>query len=206
MIDAVITRAAALAALALLVLLAGCRTLPVSAPFLATPSLAGLDWPARRAALQERPGFGLQGRVAVVAGSDGFNGHLRWSQQGTRSELDLEGPLGVGGVHIRSDGAQFDLTRPSGERLDSDAARAELADRLGFELPLAHLRYWVQGVPDPALAAIETQQGARLSELVQDGWDITYTAYPDPDGLPQKLSLVRGAVRVRMVIDAWHLP
>ena len=189
----------------LLLVLAGCRTLPPPAPAAPTPSLSGLDWSARRALLQGRESFGLSGRVAVAAGSEGFNGHLRWSQQGTTSLLDLEGPLGVGGVHVRSDGTQFDLTNAAGQRLDSDAARAELTNRLGFDLPLAHLRYWVQGVPDPALPATETQQGERLSGLAQDGWNITYTAYQDPDGLPQKLSLVRGDARVRLVIDAWHL-
>jgi len=196
----------ALVSLALLVLLTGCSTLPVRTPATVAPALAGLDWPARRVLLQGRAGFGLQGRVGVAAGTEGFNGHLRWVQQGATSSLDLEGPLGVGGVHVRSDGTQFELTRPSGERLDSDAARAELADRMGFEPPLSHLRYWVQGVPDPALPATETVQDARLSQLIQDGWNITYTAYQAADGLPQKLSLVRGDVRVRLVIDAWHLP
>ena len=192
---------------ALLVLLAGCRTLPPRPPA-AGPSLVGLDWPARRAALQSREDFGLQGKVAVAAAGDGFSGHLRWVQQGTLCTLDLDGPLGVGGLRISSDGQRLDLTRPSGERLDSDAARTELQDRLGFEPPLAHLRYWIQGVPDPALPAVETPDDAqRLSALTQDGWNITYTAYQDqPGGLPQRLSLVRGDVRVRLIIDGWHLP
>ena len=188
----------------IVVVLAGCRTLPPAAP-VAGPTLVGLDWPARRAALQGREQFDLNGRVAVAAGNEGFNGHLRWSQRGTLCTLDLEGPLGVGGVHVVSDGARLDLTNAAGQQLDSAAARDELLRRLGFEPPLEHLRYWVQGVPDPALPASETPDAVqRLSALEQDGWSITYLAYEDPPGgLPRRLNLVRGDVRVRMVIDNW---
>src|SRR5205823_11616108 len=37
-----------------------------------------------------------------------------------------------------------------GQHLDSAAAHADLATRLGFDPPLASLRYWILGVPDPA--------------------------------------------------------
>ena len=32
----------------------------------------------------------------------------------------------------------------------SDAVVAQLQERLGFELPLDNLRYWLLGVPDPS--------------------------------------------------------
>ena len=72
------------------------------------------DWPARRAQLQMRAQFTAQGRIGVVAGSDGFNGHLRWIQDGTRSTVSLDGPLGVGGVRIVNDAGALTVTNPSG--------------------------------------------------------------------------------------------
>ena len=187
-------------------LLSGCRTVSHHATSaVSAQALAGLDWPARRAWLQDRARFSLQGKVAVTAGGDGFSGHLRWSQQDRLSTLNLEGPLGVGGLRVDSDGQRMDLARGSGQKLDGAAARAELEAHLGFEPPLMHLRYWIQGVPDPGLPAVETLDGAqRLAALAQDGWEIAYGAYQNqPGGLPQRLSLTRAGVRVRLVIDSW---
>src|SRR5215469_11797734 len=135
--------------LAALVGLAGCRTAPAPAP-------AGPAWATRRPELQARTHFELKGRVAVAAGTQGFNARLRWSQDGVRAQVALEGPLGAGGVHIDATGSDLDIVMPSGARLTSDAARAELTNRLGFDPPIASLRYWILGVPDPAMPADET--------------------------------------------------
>ncbi|HXY97584.1 MAG TPA: lipoprotein insertase outer membrane protein LolB, partial [Steroidobacteraceae bacterium] len=117
------------AAAAALVALAGCRTVPVSAP-------AAPPWDTRRPELQARAHFEFKGRVAVAAGTQGFNARLRWAQDGGRAQVALEGPLGAGAVHIDAAGSDLDIVTASGTRLASDAARAELNARLGFEPPL----------------------------------------------------------------------
>ena len=96
-------RSAALGAAALAILSA-CRTLPPAAP-------STQDWQTRRQQLQAREHFSLSGRVAVAVGEQGFNASLRWQQDGARTQLALEGPLGVGAVHIDANGDSL-LTRP----------------------------------------------------------------------------------------------
>jgi outer membrane lipoprotein LolB len=185
---------------AVLLYLAGCATVP-------PPVTVSTPWPERRAALQSRTRFGLSGRVAVAADGQGFNGHLRWEQDGARSQIDLDGPLGVGGVHVVLQGGELTLTAADGTRLDAAAARDELIERLGFEPPLGSLRYWIQGVPDPGSEATETADTVpRLAALSQDGWAITYSGYQAVAGqwLPQRMTLQRGTVRVRLVIDNWR--
>ncbi|HTY48915.1 MAG TPA: lipoprotein insertase outer membrane protein LolB [Steroidobacteraceae bacterium] len=193
--------ALALCTLALCTVLyvAGCATRP--------PVVASLPWPVRRGELQARSHFELSGRVAVAADGQGFNGRLRWDQQGPRTQLNLDGPLGVGGVRVVLEDGRLSLTGADGTRLDSDAARDELMARLGFEPPLASLRYWIQGVPDPGSPAVETPDALpRLAALSQEGWTIDYTGYQAVAGqwLPQRISLQRGTVRVRLVIDSWR--
>jgi outer membrane lipoprotein LolB len=189
--------------------LAGCQTVPKPiAPTLA-PEKVLAGWPARRVQLQTRAQFTAQGRIGVVAGSDGFNGHLRWSQDGTRSTVSLDGPLGVGGVRIVNDAGALTVTNPSGEALDSQAAHDALVRRLGFEPPLNSLRYWIQGVPDPASASTESLSAqGYLGTLAQSGWTVTFSDYMQtPDGaLPQKMTVARATVRVKLVIEAWHSP
>lgn len=195
--------------LALVLWLAGCQTVPKPVAPSAAPAEVIAGWPARRAQLQARRQFTAQGRIGVVAGSDGFNGRLRWVQDGTRSSVSLDGPLGVSGVRIVNDAGALTLTTPSGEALDSQAAHDELVRRMGFEPPLASLRFWLQGVPDPGSPSTETtnEQGY-LGSLVQSDWTVTFSAYMQTaDGaLPQKLTVTRGSVRVRLVLDSWHAP
>lgn len=181
--------------------LAACKTIaPVSAPAPTDP------WEVRRAALQQRDRFDLSGRIAVAAAQEGFNAKLRWKQQGARSNLALDGPLGVGGVRITADGDSLNVVNARGETLDSDAAQREIETRLGFEPPFKSLRFWVQGVPDPSHPAEEVlDDSQRLATLRQDGWQIDYANYSAVAGqwLPSRLTLKRDDVRVRLLVDGW---
>ena len=183
------------------VMLASCRTVPpVHEPSATT-------WELRRPQLQARDKFELKGRVAVAAGGEGFNARLRWVQDGRQTRMSLDGPLGAGGVQVTSDGSAVSIVTSRGERLDNDAARAELTNRLGFEPPLDGLRYWILGVPEPGHPAQESLDGQqRLAALQQDGWQIQYTDYMSVRGewLPSKLTLQRQGVRLRVVVDGWN--
>ncbi|MBW4050017.1 MAG: outer membrane lipoprotein LolB [Proteobacteria bacterium] len=185
----------------LVLTLAGCQTVPV-AP---APTVA---WSVRRPALQTLNRFGLNGRVAVAVGDQGFDAGLRWAQSGAMTHLALTGPLGAGGVEITANGANLSVITSSGKRMGNAAAREELEDKLGFEPPLASIRYWVLGVPDPAApASVRLDAQQRLTELTQDGWRVEYISYMSvgAEWLPRLLTLRRAGVRVRMIVEAWQL-
>jgi outer membrane lipoprotein LolB len=186
---------------ALMLVLAGCQT--VREP--AAPTVA---WSVRRPALQTLTRFGLNGRVAVAVGNQGFNAGVRWAQSGAMTRLTLTGPLGAGGVEVTANGGTLSVITSSGKRLGNTAAREELQDKLGFEPPLASIRYWVLGVPDPGTpASVRLDARQRLTELTQDGWQIDYTSYMPvgAEWLPRLLTLRRAGVRVRMIVEAWQL-
>src|SRR5882762_9253548 len=107
-------------AAAVLCALAGCRTAPVTFPALA-------PWEVRRPQLQAREHFDLSGRVAVATGHDGFNANLHWEQQGTRSQLMLEGPLGAGAVQISASGNDLDIVTVIARCADLHRAGSERA-------------------------------------------------------------------------------
>jgi outer membrane lipoprotein LolB len=170
------------------------------------PPAAAQSWEARRAALQGRDHFQIKGRVAVAAGQEGFTASVRWAQNGTQSQLALDGPLGVGGLRVTTDGTTLVLVNAHGERLDSEAARAELKIRLGFDAPLASLRFWILGVPDPSSPAVEVVDVARrLTSLQQSDWQIEYADYVVVKGewLPGRMTLRRADVRLRLIVDHW---
>jgi len=194
-------RSSRLAAVLVIAALAACRTAPPLQP-------PAQSWEVRRPQLQARAHFGLRGRVAVAAGAEGFNANIRWVQDGSRSQVTLEGPLGVGGAQISASGDELRLVTSRGEEIENAAAHAALAEHFGFDPPIASLRYWVLGVPDPgepATEAVDPDRG-RLSSLSQAGWQIDYGAYTSSNGelLPARLTLQHDAVRVRLLVDAWQ--
>ncbi len=90
----------------------------------------------------------------------------------------------------------------------SESVLSQLQEKLGFDLPLDHLRYWVLGVPDPSAAFELTRNDQdRASKLTQDGWSVDFDRYVSVQGdlLPAHVVVSREGVRVRIVIDHWTL-
>lgn len=183
-----------------LLALAACQTVP---PLQVTP------WPERRAALQAVDQYSFTGKLAAATATDGFSASLSWQQQGTASDVLLRAPLGVGGAHLNYDGGLLHVSDSHGAQLDGVAAQEQVRRLFGFEPPLASLRYWLLGVPDPATQSTETLDSTqRLATLQQDDWQIDYGEYQQAAGqwLPQRLALQRGAVKLKLQIARWQLP
>ena len=188
---------AVLAALAL----SACQTVPV-------PPAPVTAWQVRRPLLQSLGRFRLTGRVAVAVGQRGFNADILWVQHGTRTRMTLSGPLGAGAAEVSDNDGHLAVITSRGRHLGNAAARAVLQRQLGFDPPLASLRYWILGVPDPALPAhVAVDKAQQLTSLRQAGWSVLYHAYQPvgADWLPRLLTVRRANVRLRMVVDVWHL-
>jgi outer membrane lipoprotein LolB len=160
-------------------------------------------WEQRVTQLQQAHGWRLDGRAAAALGQQGWQASLDWRQAGAASEVHLAGPFGAGAVLLRlgPDGLSLNGAPPS------EAVAEQLQDRLGFDLPLANLRYWLLGVPDPSLPFELTRNDQdRAQTLDQAGWNISYDRYMADRGdlLPQRLVLRRADARVRVAIDHWE--
>jgi outer membrane lipoprotein LolB len=180
-------------------LFAACATTrnpPASAPT--------TEWEQRVVKLQALEVWQLDGRAAVAVAAQGWQASLNWREQGASAEVHLSGPFGVGAMVIKR--------TPSGISLNnappSDAVLAQLQERLGFELPIDHLRFWLLGVPDPSAAfELERNEQGRARHLSQADWTVEYDRYMavDQDLLPAHLVLSREGVRVRIAVDHWNL-
>ena len=190
------------AALAALLALAvdACRTVPV-------PSVA--PWPEQRAAAQALERYRFRGQLAAATASEGFSAALSWQQQGSASDAQLRAPFGVGGAHLRVDADGLQMTASSGAALDGAAAHEAMISMLGFEPPLASLRYWLLGVPDPGAPGEEVLDGAQhLLRLTQHDWQIDYGDYSRQGRLwlPGLVTLRRDQARLKVHITRWQLP
>jgi outer membrane lipoprotein LolB len=190
--------------LAVLLLSAGCRTLPPGAEV--GPG-ADAPWPQQRAALENLDRYGLNGRVAVAAQGQGFSASLRYQQQPRRSNLSLDGPLGIGGLRVEVEGESIAIETSRGEKLDGQAARDELERRLGFQLPLTELRWWLLGIPAPGEVSINQDAGSgEIHDFTQNGWRVSINSRAAGLGfaLPQRLTAEREGARLKLLVERWQ--
>ena len=169
------------------------------------PPAPAAGWEHRVSDLQKAADWQLEGRAAVALGEQGWQATLNWRQRDAATEVRLSGPFGAGAVVLKRtvDGLSLNGAPPS------DAVTAQLQERLGFELPLDHLRFWLLGVPDPSEAfEAKRNEQDRALQLTQAGWSIDYDRYMPAGGdvLPAHVVLSCEGVRVRIAVDRWQPP
>jgi outer membrane lipoprotein LolB len=183
------------ASAALAILLAACASGPVAPPA------------APQALHTQNEPWSLHGRIALKNGDKSLSGQLQWQHTPARDELTLASPLGQGVARLTSSADGVVLIVPDHPERRAPDAETLTRQTLGVALPLAGLRYWIEGRPDPARAHRQTLNDAgRIAQLKQDGWVVDYLQYRDaPDWQPRKLVLARDDMTIRLVIDTWQM-
>ena len=190
----------ALPGLCLLVLSACAATRPsVDLPDLTT-------WELRQEVLGSIPDWEFRGRIAVKAGDEGFNGKLSWTQTGNHFYATVSGPLGIGTVVMEGTDKAIVLTHEDGSKQALIDPEVELYDRYGWAIPVASLRYWALGIPDPSTPFdMDIDAAGRLVNLEQSNWVVNISRYRESAGqqMPRILTATNPNTRVRMVMDKW---
>jgi outer membrane lipoprotein LolB len=191
------------AGLLTLMALAGCRTVPTK---VITGPGADAPWAEQRTALSKLDRYALNGRVAVAANGQGFSATLRYVQLADNTQFSLEGPLGIGGLRGELDGDDLKITTSRGDTLDGPEARDELERRLGFELPLNEMRWWLLGIPAPGEVAINAADNGEIRDFSQDGWRVSINSRAPGLGfsLPQRLTAERDGARLKLLVERWE--
>ena len=152
--------------------------------------------------------FALNGRVAVKLEDRGYTATLRWRHSPTHDSLRLFSPLGsvVGEIEADSDGAT--LTTGDKKVYRSNDVQALTREVLGWDLPLAGLRYWVIGRADPdsPVQGQTRDDRQRLTSLAQNDWRIAYLKYFGDSAFPAHLSLAYERLKLRLIVERWELP
>lgn len=178
---------ARIATVGLLLLVAGCATM---------------------GGVPEATPFELVGRVLVRTGDHAFSSNLRWRHQPRTEQIWLLSPLGQTLAYITEDDTGATLQAANGDVYHASSVAGLTHQALGWELPLAQLRYWVRGKPVPHEPAHTLQRDAenRLTYLTQDGYRVAWLYSPASrkDKLPRRLDLTGTGSEIRLVIDNWR--
>ncbi len=188
--------------LGLACLLTGCVSIP------GTPAREAL-WRIHESRVAEISGFELDGQIGVIDRSRGFTGSLAWHEGRSESLVLVRGPLGSGGFRLSGHPGHWVLLTARGRQVViRHGLRPALRRWFGIPVPLASLRFWVLGLPDPRFpAAFSWTARGRVRTLRQDRWRVTLSQYLSIGGraLPTNLILTHRAIRIHVRVGRWSI-
>ena len=157
------------------------------------------------------PAWAMTGRVALSNGKDGGSGRIEWTQSGGKARIELTAPVTRQGwaLDVDADGATLQ-GGPNGPVRGTDTATL-LRERTGWDIPVAGLGCWVRGAwADEAVfgpARVGYDADGQVQRIEQAGWVIDYAEWkPDAASgvdLPARITALRNADRVRLLVDRW---
>jgi outer membrane lipoprotein LolB len=196
------------AALALALLLGGCASMVPPAE-------------TENAALSARPyldAISLTGRLSIRYQQNGrdeaLHGGFAWDQHPGRTSVTLLSPTGqtLAVIDVGRDGAT--LTQAGQPVRAAGEVDALVAQALGWPLPVAGLRDWLQGFAVDAAGRRFIATPQKEDVTTSDGWRIRYASWqdnlqPPPARIPKRIDMERytaqaGDVAIRIVIDTWR--
>jgi len=183
-------RAGRALATALVLLLAGCASAPIS-------ERAGL-------ARTTLDAFALEARFALRHENTNYSGRLSWRHTPSDDALLLSSPFGQGIAQIESAAAGARLTMSDGKSYAAPDAEALTQQFLGYPLPLSRLVDWVRA--RAAGGEVEARDAlGRPLRLHHEDWRIAYDYEGDErDALPARIFAARAdGFELRLRVDSW---
>lgn len=152
--------------------------------------------------------WSLEGRLAVRNEDDGGSGHFQWAKMLTDDRMEFHGALGRGAWRLRADDNGAVLELADGEVHRSSTVTELVSERVGWDVPVQQLSWWVRGLAAPgSYRQRSLDDEGNLIELLQAGWHIEYGGYRSIDGvsLPIKMTARQGESSVKLAVRSWTL-
>ena len=136
----------------------------------------------------------LSGKISVRYEKKGkpeqLPGSFDWDQHGTTLHITLFSPLGQTVARITQEGQRAMLEQDGQAPRYAQDLDELLQDRLGWALPVAGLRDWLQGF---IRQADGTRRGLpRIDQQIEnDGWLLRYASWQQDVNLPKRIELNR---------------
>jgi outer membrane lipoprotein LolB len=166
------------------------------------------NWENNKAELEKIHSWTLHGRIAVQVEKESGSASLQWQQDNEDYLIRIIGPFGKGTIELNGNKQGVSLRDANNQLQKARNMETLLGRYLGWHVPIDRLNYWIRGIPNPE-QSIETMvldEHARLSELSQAGWQVSYGAYMKQDArhLPRKLELRNQGLKVKLIVRKWQ--
>jgi len=176
----------------------------------------GVRPPAPQAIRAYQPQLEMSGRLSAQYEANyreqSISVHFSWAQTPEQTLISLSSPTGqtLATILITAQGAQLrQADKPTKFATDINELTIDV---LGWPLPVAGLRDWLQGFlgPDHSTPLTEADSGQSFQV---DGWALRFAGWLTENNLqrPKRLDLSRqtdqaGMVALRIVVDEWNMP
>lgn len=153
----------------------------------------------------------LSGRLSVnylkEGQPDSLTGNFTWSQQPGRIDVTLSSSFSqIAAISVTPQ--QATLTQAGREPLVAQDIDTLTAQALGWQLPVAGLRDWLQGYAIGADGQRFVASPARNSVYTKDGWRLRFAAWQDETAAhpkPRRIDAARttasGELEIRIIIN-----
>jgi outer membrane lipoprotein LolB len=194
------------------VLVVSCFVLTMAACSTITPKPSAptvqIPWKDRQTSLSNIHSWRLNGKIAVQTTRDSGSATVDWVQNRNQFSISLLGPLGSNGLKLSGQPGRVNLQTSDGKNYSASSPEQLLAEKWGFHLPVSNMNYWIRGLPAPGPSAnTRFDSYGRLSELVQQGWDVQYQSYSHIGRmeLPERISITSSSLKVKIVVYQWNV-
>jgi outer membrane lipoprotein LolB len=153
------------------------------------------------------PYWKAEGRLGVKSPQGAWNANLFWEHENSQDRLRVSGPFSQGVVSIILQKDLIYINEGNGKIETTRDPSESIKRRLGFEVPVESLRFWMMGLPAPDedyLQPVENQDSARRG-FTQRGWSLAFEQFVPLAGesVPQRILLQGNQVRLKLIIDSW---
>lgn len=180
--------------LASLFMLAGCATLTDKPELRYQPK----SW----AELRSIQSWRFEGRIVMANDKEAVNASIVWEHNADQDVIDLAGPLAQG--HVRIAVMATGVTVDDGDQAQIFEGNPDdvVAAKLGVNVPIQSLKFWVLGGHDVALPVLSQDDG-----FMQGGWVVKYKAMQMIKGrqLPYKMLVEKDRTRLKLIVDQWNI-
>ncbi len=144
----------------------------------------------------------FSGRMALSNQHDSVTVSLQWQHNADRDELELSGPLGQGASRISVWANSVKIESADQNAIYQGDVDQFFSARLGFDVPMTALKYWVLGLVDPAASYQQTVDG-----FIQYGWKVVYKSVQQTQNvqLPGKMTVFKDDAKLKLVISDWKI-
>jgi outer membrane lipoprotein LolB len=175
--------------------LAGCASMPAG-PVAALPAY--------------REVAELAGRLHVTFSKDGaqesLSGNFSWQQQPGKIDVDISNPLGQTVARISVTPGQATLIQSDKTPRMAPDIDVLTAQTLGWQLPVAGLKDWLQGYATDAQGQRFAAAPGKDTVTTNDGWKLRFVGW-HPNGSPKRVDATRLAAAqvdelvLRIIVD-----
>lgn len=167
------------------------------------------EWEARKAVLESLSEWEFTGSINVRDANEAHSSRIRWRQINELYRINLWGTFNIGATEINGRPGEVRIEQEGEDPIITETPEQLLYDRIGYELPVTELNFWIKGIPAPgASEELSFADNQQLLGFVQAGWRVDYLGYTNfgQETLPTRIRVQKPPLRLDLIRLNWTLP